>query len=637
MSQQPTVKSLTKNETDKWVDDAILSYISPDAFQSFFLFAGAGSGKTGTLVNVLKKFKENYGRAFRLKKQKVAIITYTNAAADEIMSRLEHDPIFLVSTIHSFAWSLIKSFTHDIKDWLRKDLKTDIDKLEEEQSRSRNLQNKTSIDRARRIELKRKRLASLDSISKFVYNPNGDNITKDSLNHTEVISIAADFISMFPVMQRIFVCQYPILFIDESQDTKEKLIDAVFGLQQAFPKEICVGLFGDTMQRIYADGKENLDKSFPETWKTPNKKLNHRSNKRIIALINNIRAEADGQQQLPREEKFQGTVRIFICSRGGDKAAIEERVTRKMAEITGDVLWNTEADNVKTLILEHHMAAKRMGFLEFFEPLYKESALSTGLLEGNLSSISLLTKIIIPLLNAHKANDEFEKARIVKRESRFFDQAELKASGNPIQQLEKAKNGIENLFQLWDNENEPKIIEVVKSIYDTGIFQIPVSILPLVARTAEEIEQIKKASEIEKDEGDGNEELKAWEEALSQPFSQIIKYDEYLSTKSKFGTHQGVKGLEYPRVLVVIDDEESRGFMFKYDKLFGLSELTATDKKNLEEGKDTSVDRARRLFYVACSRARESLAVVAYTNDPGLLKQYVLNNKWFAEDEIELM
>ena len=55
--------------------------------------------------------------------------------------------------------------------------------------------------------------------------------------------------------------------------------------------------------------------------------------------------------------------------------------------------------------------------------------------------------------------------------------------------------------------------------------------------------------------------------------------------------------------------------MFSYDKLLGMKALTETDTKNRLEGKDTSIERTRRLFYVTCSRAQESLAVIVYTKE----------------------
>lgn len=206
------------NNIDASVDDEIYGCLNPDNPKSFFLFAGAGSGKTGSLVKVLKRFKEQYGNRFRLTRQQVAVITYTNAACDEILNRLEYDPIFSVSTIHSFAWELIKYFTHDIREWLINNLQTEIAELEEAQGKSKNLNNITSLERAAKIQSKTKRLSLLNRIVKFTYNPNGDNIAMNSLNHAEVINIAAFFIKNKELMQRLLICRYPILFIDESQD-----------------------------------------------------------------------------------------------------------------------------------------------------------------------------------------------------------------------------------------------------------------------------------------------------------------------------------------------------------------------------------------------------------------------------------
>jgi len=626
------------NNIDDNVDNEIYECLNPDNPRSFFLFAGAGSGKTRSLVNVLFKFKDEYGKRLRLNRQKVAIITYTNAASDEIIRRLGYDSIFHVSTIHSFAWELIKSFNNDIKKWLEVNLQTEISKLEDEQSKSRNLQNKTSIDRARKIESKTNRIQYLVNINRFTYNPNGDNISRDSLNHSEVISIAADFINSKQLMQSLLVCKYPIVLIDESQDTKKELVDAFFQLQIKKKDSFSLGLFGDIMQRIYTDGKDGLGQNLPSDWITPAKKMNHRSNKRIISLINNIREDVDGQKQSPRNEKQDGFVRLFICNRGQDKQSIENLIQKKMSDLTLDVLWQNDSNNaeVKTLILEHHMAARRMGFLEFFEPLYKEDKLSTGLLDGTLPGVTFFTNIILPLILANGSADKFEIARIVKKYSKFLKKAEILKSSEQIENITKSRVAIEDLFSIWESNNDPPLIAILNNIYNSGLFPIPDSLISIAARTEEEKIAIVLNADAENDESPDSV-IDAWDLALSSPFSQIKKYNDYLSEASKYGTHQGVKGLEYPRVMVILDDEESRGFLFSYDKLFGSKELSATDKKNIEEGKETGLDRTRRLFYVACSRAKESLAIVAYTDNPMVIKQNALQYGWFNEDEIEII
>ncbi len=70
------------------------------------------------------------------------------------------------------------------------------------------------------------------------------------------------------------------------------------------------------------------------------------------------------------------------------------------------------------------------------------------------------------------------------------------------------------------------------------------------------------------------------------PFSQIVPYVSYIIEKASFDTHQGVKGLEFPRVMVIIDDTEARGFSFGYEKLFGAKAKTKTDLENEREGKE---------------------------------------------------
>jgi DNA helicase-2/ATP-dependent DNA helicase PcrA len=61
---------------------------------------------------------------------------------------------------------------------------------------------------------------------------------------------------------------------------------------------------------------------------------------------------------------------------------------------------------------------------------------------------------------------------------------------------------------------------------------------------------------------------------------------------------------------------------------------SASDEKNIREGKETSLDRTRRLFYVTCSRARKSLAIVAYSSNPEIIRRNMIANGWFEKDEI---
>ena len=107
-----------------------------------------------------------------------------------------------------------------------------------------------------------------------------------------------------------------------------------------------------------------------------------------------------------------------------------------------------------------------------------------------------------------------------------------------------------------------------------------------------------------------------------------------MTERSRFATHQGVKGLEFDRVMAIYDDSSARGKIFSYEKSLGASALSEADLKNIREGKETSVERTMRLLYVTCSRAKESLAIVAYTSSPNKVREFCIDKGWFEDSEI---
>lgn len=129
----------------------------------------------------------------------------------------------------------------------------------------------------------------------------------------------------------------------------------------------------------------------------------------------------------------------------------------------------------------------------------------------------------------------------------------------------------------------------------------------------------------------------ALREFLKAPFTQIERYLEYVGGQSSFATHQGVKGLEFPRVMTIMDDDESGATFFSYDKLFGIADRSTRDIENEQAGKETTIDRTRRLLYVTCSRAQQSLALVAYASSPDKLQANLISYGWFAPNEIHIL
>jgi len=620
---------LGDNHFDDPADQTIRECLNVNKPRSFFLYAGAGSGKTRSLVNAVRFACDEFGHQLGLAGQRIGVITYTNVACEEIRQRLEFDQRVEVKTIHAFAWSLVEGYNADIKNWLSSNLKVEIAELEAQQAKGR-AGTKAASDRLRSRELKQRRIESFREIRRFVYSPTNDNRTRDSLNHSEVIQMVSDFLLTKPGLQRLLISRYPILLIDESQDTNRYLMDALLYVQSLYASTFCLGLCGDTMQRIYADGKVGLAEAIPTEWARPEKRMNHRCPGRIIKLINDVRAADDGQQQRGRSDKPEGTVRLFILAEATtDKFGAEARIAARMAQVTGDEAWKGGTAAVKTLTLEHHMAARRFGFDGFFEALYPIDQLRTGLLNGSLPGISFFTKEVLPLVNAMQVGDRFGAAAIVRKNSPLLDRKRLEqAADHQIELLGVARAAAESLYELFTTDSQPTLVQVLRNVAASRLFAIPDSLGPFIPEN--EAEPV-----ADDDEENAKSELGAWRAALNTPFDQIRLYESYTSGASPFGTHQGVKGLEFPRVMVVISDDEARGFLFNYEKLFGVKEKSKTDIENEAAGRETTIDRTRRLFYVTCSRAEESLAIVYYSAQPDVMRQTVVQRGWFTADEVE--
>ena len=611
-----------ENNIDFQVDEALEKCILSTPRKSFFLFAGAGSGKTYSLVLLLKKIHNSIGKDLLLQGKNVAVITFTNAATDEIINRLDYSPIFHISTIHSFVWDVIKYYQADIKRlycfYIEEDLKALEKKLEETEKKT----TKTYLSNVEKFEYQKERLAKAQIIEKFVYNPNGSNPEYNALKHAEVIKISAQMILENKMLQRIIAQRYPILLIDESQDTKKELIDTFFEIQRNFADIFTLGLLGDQKQRIYADGKENIEDSIPIGWEKPVKRMNYRCAKRIIQLANNIGKDIDiHAEQRPREDANDGLIRLFVIQQreGLNKDEIEQNVMRIMSEQTQDAKWTTIGTEVKVLTLEHMMAARRLGFSRFFAPLYKVSKYQMTFLQGSVSEIEFFTKEVLPIAESIK-EDGRVALEILKKYSPLLSGQNTEKTYELYLKCREEAIKVANLV----NENGT-IRVVVDEIIKSQLLTVPDVVRQAYMLSPSDIEDTVE------------EELRAWVEVMDLPINMVRSYDDYVNHRSQFDTHQGVKGLEFDRVMVIIDDSEIKGFLFSYDKLFGVKDLSNVDLKNKENGKETSIERTQRLFYVTCTRAKNSLAVVMYTNNPERVKTETIRKGWFEENEIIVM
>lgn len=184
---------LAKAEADK-VDEQIISALQNGI--SFRVEAGAGSGKTYSLNKAIEWIQANKWAEYRRKKQTVVCITYTNAAVDVIAERLSKDSFILPSTIHSFAWNAIKQYQSFLIDVVT----NDPDFLPDEGDFLKVTEVTYTLGHR--------------------YKENGIQY----LYHDDVLKLFCRLLDNAK-FRRVFTDKYPLILIDEYQDSYKPIID----------------------------------------------------------------------------------------------------------------------------------------------------------------------------------------------------------------------------------------------------------------------------------------------------------------------------------------------------------------------------------------------------------------------------
>ena len=644
---------LNGNERDAYVVEEICGYVTAAVPRSFFLFAGAGSGKTRTLVEVLRRLtgvvKHDAGGEFakclRSRGQTVRVITYTKNATDVVSSRLGENDLTVVSTIHSFCWELVQGFDADIQEALLA-LK-DEELAAAKQAASEKKNGETDTDRRKYAEIAAE-ADEIRTIDKFLYHPDRNTYGSGALAHATVLRVAAWLINHRPTLQRILEERHPLVLIDESQDTMKDVLDALLKLEDSRPGKFNLGLLGDHRQRIYPDGHRDLPTHVPKNWSFPALKMNHRSQKRVVDLINAI-WDADiagrtqpksGFAQHPREEKTAGVVRIFIGDAKANTAAKVEREHEcavAMAKATGDDAWTDAVRAFKTLALEHKLAAKRGRFFDAYwaMDLLDEEAASPKS-NGERTGPAMVRPLLGPILelagcfSGSGEIDEFatmNALRNAKALERLPDAVEERRTA-----LSKLHAAVVE-FGAASRRPAVTVREVLQPLLAAEVFDADDRLVAAFADTSLPPPAPKVLSKEERQD----RQRRGWCHLFETPWEQIGRYREYLDGEAELATHQVVKGSEFPHVMVVMDDHEAKGFLFSYDKVFGAEKLSKGDNDNIEAGKETTVDRTLRLLYVTCSRAKESLALVLWAGDCGAAFDAISATGWFHPEEIALL
>ncbi len=549
--------------------------------QSFRLEAGAGAGKTYSLEKALDYLIETKQQDYIIGNRQVACITYTNVARDEIRDRVDRNPIIKCETIHAFCWSLISGFQNQMK-LLVVELPHWSEKVEEAGGVG-----------TRRID----------------YNLGHRFINDDivSLHHDDVIPLTVSLMDN-PKFRMLLTSQYPVILIDEYQDTDLHWINSIqkhFLGKEGAP---LFGFFGDHWQKIYGDGCGEL---VHENVTTIGKEANFRSTQTIIEALNKIRPELP---QYAHDPESEGEITVYHTNSwegerrtgagGGHwKDDLPESEARDAFEATKQKLidsgWDFAPETTKILMLTHKGLAAEQGYTE----LASVFTFTESYLKLEHPHIEYFVNVIEPACEAFEG----------KRYGELFAALDTKF---PILTNPKSKAAWQEAMQgLVSLRSDATVAEVVDYIKNCGKPYLPDKVKALendlVAFDPESGEEKpRKISELEK--------------LHAIPYREIIAFKKYVNGYSPFQTKHGVKGEEYENVLVIL----GRGWN-RYN--FG-EMLDFVHSGSIPQNKQDAFERNRNLFYVCCSRAKTRLSLL-FTQEltDGSLETL---RQWFGEQSV---
>lgn len=638
------------NERDAGVVEEICGYLTEPPPRSFFLFAGAGSGKTRTLVEVLRRLTGvtpheaggKVARGLRLTGRSIRVVTYTKNAVAVIRGRLGDNELVEVSTIHSFCWELIEGFNDDIKEALIAVAQAKLERdREEAAAKPKGISDK---DRAGFAEIEAD-IEAYRQTPSFRYHPDKNLYGAGAIQHTQVLNATAWILLNKPTLRRILQDRHPIVLIDESQDTMKSMLNALMNLAEPRGAGLTLGLLGDHRQRIFNDGHEDLPTLVPEGWAKPELQMNHRSQRRIVDLINRVweaklegrTKPANGVVQQPRTEKDGGTVRIFVgdtALSGEDKAKLENWCAEKMADAAQVEDWRD--GTYQLLALEHKLVATRGSFLNVYqamELLDPNAAAPVGSGENKgPSAARLLLEELVSLARCVRPDGSINESAATDILRRYGSLDGLPVDvQNRDARTQEMHVGVSKFARSVSNPDST-VGEVLSPILAARLFDVdsrlgdafadksPPPPAPVPRKEKETIQaRIRRG----------------WCALFVAPWRELERYRRYLAGESELATHRIVKGSEFHHVMVVMDDKQAGAHQISYDKLFGAKSLSDIDLKHVENGKETTIDRSLRLLYVTCSRAKESLALVLWSEAPDEALKRILVSGWFAPHEVQ--
>lgn len=607
--------------------------------RSFLLSGGAGSGKTYSLVQVIGELLRTDHSAF------IACITYTNAAVREIESRVTSERLS-VSTIHDFFWSVISPYQAELRTVL-----IELMSGEDPQIEPGSTIVSDGMFAGKSIEYKEYRILEQGIVS-----------------HDEVIILARSIFEKYPKIRDILRDKFRYILVDEYQDTAPDVVTILLDyLPLSSRKGVC-GFFGDAMQSIYDESVGTIQDYVDRGMVREVRKEQNRRNPRLVyELANQLRS--DGLKQHASDDQNAPNMIGGAVKKGAIHFYYSSCEIDKLDEVRKHLNWNfDDVLETKELNLTHNLIAPQAGFGDLMEIYDKD---------GVLAFRDRITKFIKEHDDLNRYNDlSFGDAIASVQMGKTG--AELRAvSPTPQMQafidtypdlLDEAKGYDFHVFrrmyvdkdQLIDDkkQNEKEIarkgsqrcdfikhvfkIQTVAHLYEQRRYNDFLRKTEFQLTRADDKVRLKRCIEKIGAMGDSpiidvinfahenglcikDDRFSDFRQQKGYLFNRLIavkytsyqKLYEYLEGRTAYSTQHKIKGQEFDRVLVVLDSGGWNKYNFNY--LFE------------DVGTGTVRERTRKLFYVCCTRAKDTLAV--YFRNPSNAA-LIQARAWFGDGNV---
>lgn len=550
-----------------------------DERRSFRLEAGAGAGKTYSLVKALQYLIDRDKRELMRRHQQIACITFTNVARDEIIARTDRSPSVFCETNHAFCWSLIRGF--------QKLLRQQIVQMDAWAEKSEEVGGDLG---ERAVE----------------YNLGHRSISEDrvTLHHNDVLPLTVALMSQ-PKFTRILADRHPIILVDEYQDTDDGWMDGIKRFLLGHDGAPLFGFFGDHWQKIYGTGCGSIEHaSITEI----GKEANFRSDAMVVECLNRMRPDLT---QEVKDPESTGQVSVFHSNnwsgerRGGaqwkgdlpedDARQAFERVKAKL--IAQD--WDFTPEHTKVLMLTHRLLASEQGY----SSLPRVFKYNESFAKKEHPHIEFLVDRLEP------ACDAFTE----KRYGAMFD-----VLGGSAPLIRSIADKLP-----WHEAMESVVRHRVDGTVGAVIDHLRTIKKPRLPDTVERRER-ELSKFDEKEQGEMPRVLNELKALRDVPYAEIIALRRYLHGHSPFETKHGVKGAEFENVFAIF----GRGWnVYNFNTM-----LEMAGSGTIPNGKERFFEQNRNLFYVVCSRPKRRLAIL-FTQELSDVALATLSG-WFLPENI---